>query len=501
MSSPLLNNPLEVILQITSYLTTPEFGHLRASCKQLEGSLSAVFAKEFFSKRQFSLTEFSIQTLLDISKSRFGPGLTHLIIHLEHPASILMTVTQRQQGLTLRGHNEHVYQYLSHSIFTSTGRDLEMLSEAIQHLPNLETIGMRDFNSKRTRDLTLWHSYGSPTLNQRTSPANLLGLPGIRRPQEFRTNEYTNHVFLAIVRAIAASAASGHNPRLTRLEVLLHRCHFSDSAFVIPPQWEDGITLGLGKLTTILIDGLTTLYHDRPYMQFSPSEPEPNDGYFLTRFLLKATALEHLRLNFPTYDRAAIQHVLAWLANTSGRTSLDTTPENGLAALVRPGVLPMSYPNPPTFRNLRRIDIGMATVKLSTLVAVYKEYKTSLRAISLHKSNIECGLKANVLERLCHKLVQIGVNLREFNMSYLDQHSGRIRSQVKFLNTKNNRVMSWRGTAFSQSIADITNNIELEPPIDGDVTMDDDDDYDDDGDDDDTDSLESSSEQDSDDFV
>lgn len=201
--APLLNVPLEVLLQITSHLTTPEYGYLRRTCKQLEALLFGAFAREFFSKRQFALVEFSLQALLDIAKSRLGPSITHLIIHLERPYTT--RIPTRYAGIT-RGQlpsgkiaaqaNQYQAECIGHMEFMKTGRDVEMLSDAMKLLPNLETIGMRDFHStQRSRDSTCWNSYGSPTFLQRTG--HRLDLPLMTRGPE-----YTGHVFLTILQAI-----------------------------------------------------------------------------------------------------------------------------------------------------------------------------------------------------------------------------------------------------------------------------------------------------------
>jgi hypothetical protein len=201
----ILNIPLEVLLQITSYLTTPEYGYLRRACKQLEALLLGAFAKEFFSKRQFALLEFSIKTLVDIAKSRLGPSLTHVIIHLGHPFA---GITSNVPGLTELERalmdNKHCAGCINHDDFISTGLDVEMLSDALKHLPNLETIGMRDFNSRnRRRDNGVWNSYGCPTFEKETG--RQLTLPG-RFHSSTRGLEYTSHVFRTILRAVGDGA-------------------------------------------------------------------------------------------------------------------------------------------------------------------------------------------------------------------------------------------------------------------------------------------------------
>lgn len=68
MASTLLELPLEVLLNITSHLDTPSYGNLRRVCSTMEKSTFEAFAKEFFSTKQFMITSFSLQTLLEISQ-------------------------------------------------------------------------------------------------------------------------------------------------------------------------------------------------------------------------------------------------------------------------------------------------------------------------------------------------------------------------------------------------------------------------------------------------
>jgi len=158
MSRPILDVPLEVLLQITGNLTTPEYGYFRRTCKSIEASLFSSFSQEFFTKKQFMLTEFSLQTLVAISKSRFSHCLVHVIIGLEQPSKghyVQYHVTS-PGGTSLIDPAKHNYQILTHvntEAFLNTGQDIELLAEAFSGLSNLLTIGMRDFNSvSRNRD-------------------------------------------------------------------------------------------------------------------------------------------------------------------------------------------------------------------------------------------------------------------------------------------------------------------------------------------------------------
>lgn len=153
--SPLLSVPLEVLLHITFHLTTPEYGNFRLTCKHIEATLLTSFSREFFSKRQFMFTEFSLQALVDVSKSRFSSSLSHVIFGLERPStrsfpSMNQSAPNPQLDMRVKN-NRLIQEYIDHMTLLSTGHDVEMLAEAFSNLVNLETIGMRDFNSRSRR--------------------------------------------------------------------------------------------------------------------------------------------------------------------------------------------------------------------------------------------------------------------------------------------------------------------------------------------------------------
>jgi len=156
MGSPILKVPLEVLLHITSSLTTPEYGSFRRTCKTIETCLFSSFALEFFTKRKFMFTEFSLQTLVDISKSRFSSHITHVIFGLERPQLLHTPPRSDIAHLSVQDCVNYNYTLLTASgtrPFILAGRDIELLAEAFVSLSNLKTIGVRDFNSRsRYRD-------------------------------------------------------------------------------------------------------------------------------------------------------------------------------------------------------------------------------------------------------------------------------------------------------------------------------------------------------------
>ncbi|KAI0430411.1 hypothetical protein F5Y09DRAFT_229615 [Xylaria sp. FL1042] len=456
----LLNVPLEVLLHITSHLTTPEYGNLRRTCKKIEALLFGAFAKEFFSKRQFALIEFSIQALVDIAKSRLGPSLTHLIIHLEHPN---YTVTGGAD-VGVR-HNQYHAESVNHWEFITTGLDVDMLSEALRHLPNLETIGMRDFNSSnRRRDGTSWNSYGCPTLVAKTKYGLVLPTRPLIGATLDRGPEYTNRVFLTILRAIGNVAVSGGNPKLTRMEVLLHSCGLRDQSFKIPDRFDASISLALGKLTTIFLDNLG---EEKPWFWvrdlYGLGAPAIGVGYFLSRFLVKASSLEHLRLNFQSYNLNSVEKLLLWLAGAwKDSTDPMQKPEDSLASANGTDSLPAHFPPAPEFLKLKTIEIGMATVDPGVLLTLYKRYKTTLEGVGLHKTTLTTrppNGKVNLLARLCNSMADADLQLRSVMLSYIQQTTNGPTTEVTFRESRNPQVKTWKGSTFVQSVKDITDEI------------------------------------------
>ena len=69
-TADLLRLPPELMLRISTHLTTQELACFRLTCKQVETNLFESFAREFFTKRQFMLEEVSIQALVGIANHK-----------------------------------------------------------------------------------------------------------------------------------------------------------------------------------------------------------------------------------------------------------------------------------------------------------------------------------------------------------------------------------------------------------------------------------------------
>lgn len=138
-SSLLIALPVELLCLVASHLDNgTDYGSLRATCKHAEASLFGLFAKKYFSHFQVIRTDFSLQTLVDISKSRFAPYLKQVILGTEVP--------EQQYPLRypdISSSYEVEGPVVDQETFMSSGCDREMLIEAFKSLP-LEVVGIRD---------------------------------------------------------------------------------------------------------------------------------------------------------------------------------------------------------------------------------------------------------------------------------------------------------------------------------------------------------------------
>lgn len=218
--SSLARLPAEILTRITRWLTTPEYSAVRRTCKMVERKTFSQWSHEFFRKKQFMISSFSLNALIEIAEHpELKFVLRHLIIAsdtIEVNSHHLLSRTDAQiKARVAAGEDQH--------FLLATGNWITKLGTAMKLLPNLTTIDIRNFNSRtRFRDgpNAAWKSYGMPTLQATTgfSPEFPAG-----HPQHY--DRLLNGVLLAI-------GASGVQP--PNLEVIVRGAGVSDVGLFIP---------------------------------------------------------------------------------------------------------------------------------------------------------------------------------------------------------------------------------------------------------------------------
>ncbi|KAF2671293.1 hypothetical protein BT63DRAFT_453694 [Microthyrium microscopicum] len=151
----------DILVHISSFLTTIDYGSLRRTCKTIEQKLFPFFAVEFFSKWHIFIFPQSIQSLIDISKH------TELRIYVKTLVIGMDVIHHR--GIQLNAHaqvDDALSTLLKDAAWAlDTGFWTEGLQEAFTGLPSLSTIRIQDSEKQlRPRENTPVQGYFIRTL-------------------------------------------------------------------------------------------------------------------------------------------------------------------------------------------------------------------------------------------------------------------------------------------------------------------------------------------------
>jgi hypothetical protein len=200
--------PAELLVNITSHLTTVDYGNVRRTCSTVEMKLFDSFGKEFFKRKQFMLTQSSLQALIDISNhdalrgymtkviigTNVIPDLVRPIYH-GHPYIPMGYSVDPQTQVWQRE------QFLDQAYFMKQGLGALMLTEALNNLPSCHEIEIRDsYCPTRGRGDERWTSYGSTGFLKRSGLTKWQWWSEKGHP-----NDHMNYAFSTVTRAMATS--------------------------------------------------------------------------------------------------------------------------------------------------------------------------------------------------------------------------------------------------------------------------------------------------------
>lgn len=232
-------------------------------------------------------------------------------------------------------------------MFLATGRARDLLVEAFSKLPNLRSVGLRDYEGNgRTRDgeLAKWRSYGW----------SLSDIPPNSRERFASPDSMLPLLFFALSEA---------RVKPTNLEAFLRRTRMLDHSFDLAylPSEVAPVLSGLRTLLLSLDEGQSF-------------NGQINTGHHhLKNFLQHTPLIEHLRLNFSNMfiTSEGADGFLRWLGTVSGAASA-------------------TEPTPITLEHLSTLDLGMLSTQPETLLQVVAKFP-KLKALSLWKIHLSRG--------------------------------------------------------------------------------------------------------------
>lgn len=404
---PLQSVPLEVLLRITYWLNTTDLGSLRTTCKSIETMLFNSFAEEFFSRKQFMITDFSLQALIDMSKGRMGPRIRRLQFGLE----------QIKRDCSFHSSDHVVEMYANQAALWNSGAQIDMLSEALSNLENLQEVVIRDFDSQsRKRDNTVWHSYGYTSAIDAGAAFSMT-----RRGYATIGAEIYDPAARTFSSLLQALGKAGQRPK--GLELLFRQGNnLSDASFAIPQFLQSTVVPVLQKLETLHL----CVALGRGTMTGEVSQSA--GAQYLCRFLSYTSNLKNLRINGLRTLNPGLDRLLTHLAD----------PNLPVAGLGHGISLP----------NLTDLSLGMMEVDKSLLISVFKTLATSLKSLEFWRvmmvGTIDPEEYADdpksvkpIWHNFCQELIQIpNLNIRHIMLGCLEDvnraHRPFDRSRVVF---------------------------------------------------------------------
>ncbi|KAI3392868.1 hypothetical protein diail_5043 [Diaporthe ilicicola] len=403
-TSPVANSgpfclPKELLDQVLENLAAQDINDLRLSCREFRGRTFSFWAKTYFSKRQFMVDLYSLQTLLEITRHReLSKVLTHLIIGVDE-------INGHDTLKTIHFHFQNnprlpaVFDYwqtavsAQHTLLVN-GSAIALLSEAMTNLPNLKTIGISgskldtQYPFPANPSINQYphlglRSYGSSAYSSQAREASS------RMPN---STNFVDRIFNLVLGSLLVS-----EPKITRFETKLAGFRpilplLDDGAFSLLPPLSPGTTTLLGGLSHLHLDvslesvflrSIGPLRHAHGFISRTSN---------LRRFLGFTCNLESLGLTFSP-GLAAESHCdfVSWLC------------EPGVGPIEGPGedidntssdrtALNRCIPAPITLPSLRKLDLKGLHTSPSRLGAIFKKFS---------------GLESCVLSEICLRLCPI----------------------------------------------------------------------------------------------
>ncbi|KOS17024.1 hypothetical protein ESCO_005954 [Escovopsis weberi] len=376
---PIQTLPLEILWRIASHLSTTDFCSIRLSCRGLEKALLQPFATDFFTRKQFMMSDFSLGALVDIARSRLGPCLKSVHLGLDQLGVSAVVA----YGLTPAEHAR--YHQLQEDGYMDSSREFDLLTEAFRHLGGLESIVIRDFNSNtRHRDGQgqHWRSYGALTIQRETGvrPRVMYSVDGKRDAFDPTT------IFSLVLRCLGQAQA-----RPTSLRIYARRGgQLHDDAFSLPEVDSERESVAR------VLAGLKELHLCIQPRYYQPIPPGPAH-LLLRRLLVYTQSLEELRINCANELNSSplsesFAGFLRWLAipvsqaAPPGQEVVDAASSSEPSTKSYdhdPNSITNPIPPPIALSRLRVLSFGSLTASAEDILAVISKFARHLERLEL----------------------------------------------------------------------------------------------------------------------
>ncbi|KAI1374734.1 hypothetical protein F4677DRAFT_424588 [Hypoxylon crocopeplum] len=388
--SPLLWLPCELFVHTAAYLSSDDLFSLRLTCRRAETFLFESFSEEFFSDRRFMVTEYSLGSLLSISKHpQLSKRLSKLTIGLDRLySSDALPSFVRQDWDPDRTHVKKGMEpdkleefSVEQNWLLSSGRLQLLLKEVLDNLPNVVELSLRDANTVRetrrpesNRQLV---SYGTADVRRQT------GVDFLDRETHLHSQDtFAEIVFSA---ALLAIARSGKRLNVIAADIQTKDIGLSSSAFAIPESFIESLRPTLQNLQSLDLAVSFTYVplgsFARGSLGFLRWQP-----HYLFPFLARTPNLVCLRVKTKgdSFLEDGVIGWFAWLAALSNGEQVECSRLHGGPLHNGFGHIPPA----PRFRALRELELVNMSAPSASLSKALLYLAGSLRKLSLYAVGI-----------------------------------------------------------------------------------------------------------------
>ena len=448
---------MEVFLRITFWLRTPDLCSVRLVCRAFHDFLHDSFIKEFIERKQFMISPFSLEGLVNLTKSPMGKHLRRLQFGTDNIR------TEETLGFQTRAMIGEAHRLVSaQRAFIDDGSHRRLLGEAFRNLRELPqglredfVLVVRDFNSRRrTRDATKfspaeWNSYGFRTAQNAgaiVEKGNMFGRCTVTTGSLFR--------WLLVACADAGICPNG-------IEVMTKHWNYLDSeSFTMNPH-EPGVAVVLAGLRKLHL-ALGNHPRNSPF-PIVPDDPNLGQRGDLRsdfpEFISHCVNLKELRINLQHSFTKFSENLFVWLG-----TPASSTPDPSL----------QPWPVPAPFDHLETLSLGMTTTWPSTLRQIVAKLAPTLRSLGFWRVTLlaRCGpiSAADVPEpKLWKNFLKSIASIDELGLQHillgnlsevLLPESSRVEELKRSMQFKGHYMHEYRGSDWKNAVKDIVSGLD-----------------------------------------
>lgn len=373
--------PVELLTIVVANLEWKDYAAFRLTCRRIEDAMFSSFARNSFTTCRVMRTPESIQTLIDISKSRLGPFVQRLSISTE----VLCPIPEIFDSPWPSQSDFAAEMTADQEAFISTGFDRDMLTQALVNLQSVQSIQVRKVYS--TASYSTSTTPRDPSVKQRslglkkilleqqeTAESDARQIPPTRAGDVHSDMTCIYSTFLALgkanthVKALEFAVKVGSNCKALQIPPCI-----APSAIPVLAQLE---SLGLS------ISPVPSLGPPRG-PSLTQGEPRMTSTHGLRVLLQYTTQLRSLHLSLDgLHDR--YDGFIEWLASVPPHEApiQDALPQS-------PPAITLNY-----LRDLR-IN-GVRGVHVQDLLSVVRKLAPTLEELHFHRVHLESRLQDQV---------------------------------------------------------------------------------------------------------